>query len=671
MSDTTKSPSVTIDIGSPNQNNNIIEQKDKVKLSWNDQTETLLRSWGDISSCYNWMHDKSFRKYQKKNFKFSLPVIILSTLTGTLNLALQGYVPAQYMTYAQAGIGGVNIFTGILTTLQNYFRYAENSESHRNASVGWGKLQRNISIELTYDRLSRKDADSFIKVCRMEYDRLLEQSPIILTEIINLFKKKYSEQRKNKKEKKKPMSNLKSSTRGDDSIIDIDDDDDNDDDKLILPDVCGELTHTGVYKESLNECTRLDRLLDVKENEESKLIPEIKDVLLDRLNMLEQRLSIAQTPRAELKSLSEYSAEELEIALERKNTTYRTKALSIDSEQAIQKAIQKHIDPINLNIRRMSDQLQKPVISRVNTSYMADIAINQNKDRDFSFKDLMNKFQKDRVTGINIDKKEEIIQETKEKTKEIGENKNIDKIILQENNLQEIKNTNNVINKNQNINDVIVDINTTLENSDKVLNVGFNKIQNINNIITDVNTTVENSDKVLNDGFNKVKNSISTKSIDNVIEKIDVDKSIVDEVKTKNIEIVSKDLNVGLKNLTNEIELVILENSNKESKQVTELASVVENIILPQNIDISIKPKPKKNHVEINKGNVIGKNQYKLNSFFQTDNIKVEDEKEESIIIQEDSTSNETSTFELSVNENGEESIKLNFVDTDDEEDKK
>ena len=64
MSDTTKSPSVTIDIGSPIQNNNnTIEQK--VKLSWNDQTETLLRSWGDISSCYNWMHDKSFRKYQK------------------------------------------------------------------------------------------------------------------------------------------------------------------------------------------------------------------------------------------------------------------------------------------------------------------------------------------------------------------------------------------------------------------------------------------------------------------------------------------------------------------------------------------------------------------------------------------------------------------------------
>lgn len=630
MSDTTKSPSVTIDIGSPIQNNNnTIEQK--VKLSWNDQTETLLRSWGDISSCYNWMHDKSFRKYQKKNFKFSLPVIILSTLTGTLNLALQGYVPAQYMTYAQAGIGGVNIFTGILTTLQNYFRYAENSESHRNASVGWGKLQRNISIELTYDRLSRKDADSFIKVCRMEYDRLLEQSPIILTEIINLFKKKYSEQRKNKKEKKKPMSNLKSSTRGDDSIIDIDDED-NDDDKLILPDVCGELTHTGVYKESLNECTRLDRLLDVKENEESKLIPEIKDVLLDRLNMLEQRLSIAQTPRAELKSLSEYSAEELEIALERKNTTYRTKALSLDSEQAIQKAIQKHIDPINLNIRRMSDQLQKPAISRVNTSYMADIAINQNRERDFSFKDLMNKFQKDRVTGINIAKKEEI-KEMKE-MKENIKNKNLEKIILQENNLQETKNIINLIDKNQNINDVI----------------------------SDVNTNIENIDKVFNDGSNKIKNSISIKRIENTIEQEKVDKSVVEEVKNENIEIVSKDSNVGLKNLTNEIELTVLENPNKESKPI------VENII-PQIVDISAKPKVKKNNVELINGNPIGKNKSKLNSFFQP--TKVNEEEDISILIQEESTDSETSTFEISVDENGEESIKLNFIDTDEEEERK
>ena len=73
--DIVKSPSIVTPNSMVSPTNSTPTQNDqkenKVKLAWNDQTETLLRSWSDISSCYNWMHDKSFRKYQKKNFKFS------------------------------------------------------------------------------------------------------------------------------------------------------------------------------------------------------------------------------------------------------------------------------------------------------------------------------------------------------------------------------------------------------------------------------------------------------------------------------------------------------------------------------------------------------------------------------------------------------------------------
>jgi hypothetical protein len=98
------------------------------------------------------------------------------------------------LNIAQAGIGGLGIFTGILTTLQNLFKYAQLSESHNNVSIGWSKLNRNIQIELSVERSSRKDADSFIKICRSEYDRLIEQSPTIPLDIIDAFKKMFKEQ---------------------------------------------------------------------------------------------------------------------------------------------------------------------------------------------------------------------------------------------------------------------------------------------------------------------------------------------------------------------------------------------------------------------------------------------------------------------------------------------
>ena len=242
------------------------KDKNKARLQWNDQTEQLLSSWSDIAICYNWMHDKSFRMFQQRNFSFSLPVIILSTLTGTLNLALQGYVPAEYMTYAQAFIGGVNIFTGILTTLQNYFRYAENSESHRNSSIGWSKLQRNISVELTFDRNSRKEADSFMKVCRMEYDRLLEHSPVIPARALVQFK---NHMKKSKNER----------------II-------QDEGDIILPDVCGNLRHTIIYKPSSEQTVEDEFCLN-----QPLILPEINSALFNRIDIIENKLKINDTSR--------------------------------------------------------------------------------------------------------------------------------------------------------------------------------------------------------------------------------------------------------------------------------------------------------------------------------------------------------------------------------------
>ena len=196
------------------------DQKDKHPiLQWTDQTEGLLVKWGDNASCYKWLHDRSFRRFRLKNYLFNIPVIILSTLTGTLNFGINSMVSEKYITYAQISIGCINIFTGIITTLLNFFRYAQNSEAHYNAEIGWSKLNRNISNELALDRASRKEANTFIKSCRSDYDRLIEQSPVIPLYIIDEFKKKHGG---------------------------LD---------LIYPDICDVLSHTEIYREKKDVIT--------------------------------------------------------------------------------------------------------------------------------------------------------------------------------------------------------------------------------------------------------------------------------------------------------------------------------------------------------------------------------------------------------------------------------
>jgi hypothetical protein len=158
---------------------------------WSPECEDLLADWSEIALCYSWLHGYSQRKYKRKYHSLQVPIIILSTLTGVGNFATESYVPADAQKIFTAIVGSLNIFAGILGTLLSFLRYSEIYESHRIAALGWSKLGRNIEIELSLQDKKRNNCRDFLKVCRAEYDRLLESSPMIDMDIINIFNTKF------------------------------------------------------------------------------------------------------------------------------------------------------------------------------------------------------------------------------------------------------------------------------------------------------------------------------------------------------------------------------------------------------------------------------------------------------------------------------------------------
>ena len=55
---------------------------------WAPEIESLLAEFGEVALCYSWLHSYSTRKYKSKYHHMSIPIIILSTLTGTANFAV-------------------------------------------------------------------------------------------------------------------------------------------------------------------------------------------------------------------------------------------------------------------------------------------------------------------------------------------------------------------------------------------------------------------------------------------------------------------------------------------------------------------------------------------------------------------------------------------------------
>jgi hypothetical protein len=159
---------------------------DKIPFQWNEKVDEIMIEWCDIARCYKWLHLRSYENYILFNMLYTIPIIVLSTVSGTASFAQESFPPSVRL-YSPMIIGSVNILVGIITTLQKYFKIAELSESYKHSYISWDKFARNIQIEISKDPLQRNDAKTFFKHSRAEYDRLMEYSPPIPPFIVNSF----------------------------------------------------------------------------------------------------------------------------------------------------------------------------------------------------------------------------------------------------------------------------------------------------------------------------------------------------------------------------------------------------------------------------------------------------------------------------------------------------
>ena len=168
-------------------------KEEVVEIVWHEQQEKILKRWSEIGSSYRFMHDRAYLYFEKQNFRFALPVIVLSTVTGTANFA-QGSFPSDWSAYVPLFIGFLNLTAGLITTIAQFLRVSELLEGHRAASISYSKFSRNISVELSLPPNERSNGGrEFIAARRTELDRLIEQSPNIPMHIVKEFGRTFSE----------------------------------------------------------------------------------------------------------------------------------------------------------------------------------------------------------------------------------------------------------------------------------------------------------------------------------------------------------------------------------------------------------------------------------------------------------------------------------------------
>jgi hypothetical protein len=321
-------------------------QPKRFQNGWSKEQDNLMAEWADIAGCYRWMHDRAEKTYTKKNMAMTIPVIILSTLTGTASVGITGITDGNedLQKYLNFAIGGVSLIAGILTTLNNFFKYAQLSESHRSAGTAWGKFQRLIAVELAQAPMNRMDSLDFLKICRADLDRLIEQSPAIPDEVIAAFEKEYRD---------RP--------------------------KLKRPDICHGLDHTHVYDNTQSRLKDLTAeaaltLMHKKKTIRESILPDLDRIIEAKVTVnvdkrqqeLEAMLKSSQVQVPKFDSSSLFTNEEIDyktlLEKRRKATSFLRNATGTSSRFSTETNVMidnpMRADAVQLQIKPEDEQIR-------------------------------------------------------------------------------------------------------------------------------------------------------------------------------------------------------------------------------------------------------------------------------------------------------------------------
>ena len=158
-------------------------------VEWHTSVERLLQELTDESQIRSKLHYKQYMSYRRRNQCFTLPVVILSVLSGSANFISEGYemITKKYMVLCT---GAVSILVSVISAVSQFLKLAQLEESNRISSLQWGKFYTRIKFQLYLRRKKRDPCHDFLLSVFSEYDRLYEMSPPLLSAFIKHIRKK-------------------------------------------------------------------------------------------------------------------------------------------------------------------------------------------------------------------------------------------------------------------------------------------------------------------------------------------------------------------------------------------------------------------------------------------------------------------------------------------------
>lgn len=159
-------------------------------INWTTELEDYFVKTAERSHGLAWLHKRAESTFARKRNFIDLPVIVISSAVGFLQVGSTSMFGSD-TSLASTLLGIGSLFVSVLNTTGTYFGFSKRAEGHRISAIQYNRLYRFLSVEMSLPRESRMSPRDLLKYTRDAYDRLDEISPLVPSEIINEFQKKF------------------------------------------------------------------------------------------------------------------------------------------------------------------------------------------------------------------------------------------------------------------------------------------------------------------------------------------------------------------------------------------------------------------------------------------------------------------------------------------------
>ena len=170
------------------QNANKNNKDNLVIKEWNNSIEDLLKCWGEKGAGLSILHSKDRKYWRKKSNIISIASILITTLSSSLSLSSTS---SNYYESIMYLVGFLGLVSSLMQSLKQFYNADDKASEHKLSSRLYGNFYRSIKLQLALNHNDRIPVSEFVNTSFKEYEKLLQDAPIINTTTIENFKQQF------------------------------------------------------------------------------------------------------------------------------------------------------------------------------------------------------------------------------------------------------------------------------------------------------------------------------------------------------------------------------------------------------------------------------------------------------------------------------------------------